>query len=80
MPAKSVSHVVKRPGRKHGDPDVEIQVPQDLVTVAGNALRENDVSFYSRVDPIESQNIDKAADREWVWTVYTEEVTRYRKR
>ncbi|MCI0440321.1 MAG: hypothetical protein L0177_14495, partial [Chloroflexi bacterium] len=33
-----------------------------------------------RVDPIESQNIDKAADREWVWTVYTEEVTRYRKR
>jgi len=27
---------------------------------------------------LESQNIDKAADREWVWTVYTDEVREYR--
>ena len=28
--------------------------------------------------PIETQNIEKAADREWVWTVYSEEVFKYR--
>ena len=75
---KTVSHVVKRPGRKHGRPDVEIPVAEDLVSTPGIPQREVDVSFYSRVEPLESQNIDKAADREWVWTVYTDEVREYR--
>ncbi len=75
---KRVSHVVKRPGRLHGRPDVDIPVAEDLVTVPGIPQREIDVSFYSRVDPIESQNVEKAADREWVWTVYTDEVREYR--
>ena len=77
---KKVSHVVKRPGRLHGFDDVEIPVADDLATVPGIPQREEDVAFYSRVYPIESQNIDKAADREWVWTVYTEEVLKYRER
>ncbi len=77
---KSVSHVVKRPGRKHGDPEVEIPVAEDLATVPGVPVREEDVSFYTRVYPLETQNIDKAADRDWVWTVYTEDVLEYRKR
>ena len=76
---KTVSHVVKRPGRKHGDPDVEIPVAEDLATVPGIPLRADDVAFYSRVYPIETQNIEKAADREWVWTVYSEEMAAYRK-
>ena len=65
-------------GRKHGRPDVEIPVAEDLVSTPGIPQREVDVSFYSRVEPLESQNIDKAADREWVWTVYTDEVREYR--
>lgn len=77
---KAVSHVVKRPGRIHGDADVEIPVAEDLLTQPGNPTIDQDVSFYTRVYPIESQNIDKAADREWVWTVYTDEVLKYRTR
>lgn len=75
---KPVSHVVNRPGRKLGDPDVEIPVAADLTTVPGIPLRENDLSFYSRVYPLETQNIEKAADRAWVWTVYSEEMSAYR--
>lgn len=75
---KSISHFVKRQGRQQGDPDVDIPVAQNLVTVPGIPQREADVSFYSKEDPIESQNIDKAADREWVWTVFTDEVRQYR--
>ena len=80
IPKKTVSHVVKRPGRLHGHPDVEIPVAEDLATVPGIPKRDEDVSFYSRVYPVESQNIEKAADREWVWSVYTEEVLKYRER
>ena len=67
---KSVSHVVTRPGRRHGDADVQIPVAEDLTTVPGSPTREVDVFFYSRVYSLEFQNIDKAADREWVWTVF----------
>jgi ferredoxin len=75
-----ISHVISRPGRKHGDADVTIQVAESLTTVPGIPQKEEDVAFYSRVYPIESQNIDKAADREWVWTVYTEDILKYRTR
>ncbi|MCI0797085.1 MAG: hypothetical protein J4N99_09735 [Chloroflexi bacterium] len=77
---EKVSHVVTRPGRKHGDADVQIPVAEALATVPGIPLKEEDVAFYSRVYPIESQNIEKAADREWVWTVYTEDILKYRTR
>jgi ferredoxin len=76
--AKAVSHVVQRPGRRLGDPDVTIPVAEDLTTVPGIPLNERDLSFYNRVYPEETQNIMKAADREWVWTVYTEELVEYR--
>jgi ferredoxin len=78
MSKKAVSHVVTRPGRKHGDPDVRIPVAEDLTTVPGTRRREDDISFYNRVYPEETQNILKAADREWVWTVYTDEMVNYR--
>jgi NAD-dependent dihydropyrimidine dehydrogenase PreA subunit len=78
--AQIVDHVVTRPGRKHGDADVEIPVAQDLTTVPGIRMRQADVSFYSRVYPEETQNITKAADRRWVWTVYSEETMTYRKK
>jgi len=77
---KTVNHVVTRPGRKHGDGDVQIPVAQDLSTVPGIRQRDADVSFYSRVYPQETQNIEKAADRQWVWSVYSEETLHHRKR
>ncbi len=75
--SKQVSHSVKRPGRVMGDPDVEIPVAEDLATVPGIPLRQVDVSFYSRVEPLESQNVEKGADRDWVWTVYEDDVAEY---
>ncbi len=77
---KRIDHLVKRPGRVHNDPDYDIPVPEDLTSVPGSPQKEEDVAFYSRVYPLESQNIEKAADREWVWTVLTPEVTKYRKK
>ena len=72
--AKAVSHIVKRPGRRRGDSDVEIPVAEDLATVPGIPLREVDVSLYSRVEPLETQTIEKGPDRDWAWTVYSEEM------
>ena len=76
---RPVSHVVKRPGRKPEDPDLEIPVAEDLAGVPGVPLIDADVSFYSRVEPLESQTIEKGADRDWVWTVYSDEMARYKK-
>ncbi len=39
---KAVSHVVRRPGRRLGDPDVVIPVAEDLATVPGAPIREKD--------------------------------------
>ena len=77
--SKPVYNVVKRPGRAPGDADIEIPVAEDLVTVPGVPKRDADVAFYSREYPLQSQNIEKTADRDWVWTVYTDEFTKYRK-
>ena len=46
----------------------------------GIRQRDADVSFYSRTYPQETQNIEKAADRQWVWSVYSEETLKHRKR
>ena len=74
MTLKNVHHVVARSGRTLSHPPVEIPVADDLVTTPGIPLRQQDVDFYSRNYPLESQNIEKAADREWVWTVYSGEM------
>lgn len=77
---KKVHHVVKRPGRIAGDPDVHIPVAEDLATVPGSPVRNKDVTFYSREYPIESQTVEKAADRAWAWTVYIPDLLTYRKK
>ena len=74
---KKIHHVVNRKGSKHGNPDVNIPVAADLTSVPGIPLRESDVSFYSKVAPLESQNKEKSADRDWVYTVYSPEMTKY---
>ena len=78
--AKSVNHVVTRPGRKIGDPEAAIPVAEDLVTVPGSPVIDGDVSYYNREYPIESQTVEKSADRDWGWTVYIKEVYDYRKK
>lgn len=77
---KAVHHVVTRPGLHEGDPDVEIPVAEDLITVPGAPTRDEDVAFYAREYPPETQNIEKAADREWGWSIYTPEVLEYRRK
>ena len=58
MSKKSVSHIVTRSGRKHGDPEVAIPVAEDLQTVPGIPNRERDVSFFSREYPIGNMALD----------------------
>ena len=77
--SKAVSHTVKRPGRTHQDPDVQIPVPEELATGPGSPQKQADVAFYSREYPLEAQAVEKAADREWAWTQYTGEVEEYRR-
>ena len=78
--SKTVHHVVTRPGRVNGDPDSDIPVADDLVTVPGSPTIDGDVSYYSREYPVESQTVEKSADREWGWTQYIKEVYDYRKK
>ena len=59
---KKVNHVVKRPGHKIGDADVEIPIAADLVSVPGSPTREHDVSFIPenillRVKQLKNQQI-----------------------
>ena len=77
---KPVHHVVTRPGRTPTDPDVEIPVAEDLVSVPGSPTIDADVSYYSREYPVESQTVEKSADRDWGWSVYIKEVYDYRKK
>ena len=70
---KRISHVLKRPGLRNGDPSIEIPVAEDLVTEPGIRQTPKDVDFYSRSYPLESQSITNTADSEWAWTVYPEE-------
>lgn len=68
--SKKVSHIVKRPGLRNGDPGYEIPVAEDLAATPGATENPSDVDFYSRKYPLESQNVAYTADRAWVWTVY----------
>ncbi len=76
---KLIHHVVRRPGKNLGDRDIEIPVAEELASTPGIPLREQDVSFYSRVYPLENPDLEKAADIDWEWAVLTEEVADYRK-
>ena len=75
---KKVHHVVRRTGTTLEAPIVEIPVAEDIAGVPGIPQIEKDVAFYSREYPLETQNVEKAADREWSWAVYTPEVFEYR--
>ena len=78
--AKSISHFVTRPGRKHGDGEIRIPVAEDLASVPGVPQKPADVDFYSREYPLETQAIDKSADRQWAWASQAEDLAEFRER
>ena len=77
MVFKKVSHIVNRPGTSLGTRSISIPIAEELVTTPGIPKREVDVSFYARTQPLESQSIEKTADRAWTWSVFSEEVVEY---
>ena len=77
---KAISHIVKRRGKKTGDADVKIAVAEDLATVPGIPVREKDVSYYSKVYPLEAQFVEKSADRQWEPSVRSEELAEFHKK
>ena len=74
-----IGHSVTRPDNGPNYPGITIDVPEELETVPGVVQIPQEVDFYSREYPIETQTIEQSADREWVWTVYTKEVLEDRK-
>ena len=74
-----IGHTVTRPGRKSGDPPVTIDVPEELERTPGIEQIPTDVDYYARDYPLESQNIELTADREWAYSHYTKEDLEHRK-
>ena len=60
-----IGHEVVRPGKRLGDPQVTIPVPEELETVPGIPLNNREVDWYSREYPLETMNIDQRAGRDW---------------
>ena len=75
-----VGHVVTRPGRKLGDPSVEIPVPEELETVPGIPSANREVDFYSREYPLLRNEVEHAADTEWAPAAGTEAMRKYQKK
>ena len=69
-----IGHSVTRPGRRHGDAPVEINVPEELETVPGIVQKPAEVDFYSREYPLEDQQIEYSARSVWIKAVYDTEV------
>ena len=60
-----VGHYETRPGLRPGDPPVEFPVARDLETEPGIPTRTDEVSFYSREEPLESVAVEESASAEW---------------
>lgn len=79
MAKKQIGQVITRPGRLPSDPPITIPIAEDLLSVPGIPVRPNEVDFYSREYPIESQNVERSADRQWAMTILTSEAYSHRK-
>ena len=79
MSTKKIHHVVTRPGKNENDKDVKIKVAEDIASSPGIPTIESDVSFYSREYPQEAHFIENSADRDWLWSQYTDTFTEFRK-
>ncbi|MBI3326291.1 MAG: hypothetical protein HYZ81_06270 [Nitrospinae bacterium] len=79
MAQKKIGQMITRPGRLPSDPPITIPIAEDLLSVPGIPTRPIEVDFYSREYPIETQNIERSADREWAMTILSPEAYAHRK-
>lgn len=67
---KKLGHIVRRPGLKNGDSEIEIPVAADLLSQPGIPTNQHDLDYYATRYPLETQGItNTATDTEWMWTV-----------
>ena len=69
-----IGHEVVRPGKRFGEPEVTIPIPEELATVPGVPINQREVDWYSREYPLESMNITERASRDWANTLRDQHV------
>ena len=67
--ARRVGYHVNRPGRQHGDEDVQIPIAADLKSVPGTPTRDNEITYYTREYPLESVAVEHSASSLWALDV-----------
>ncbi|MCH7713514.1 MAG: hypothetical protein IIC99_07810 [Chloroflexi bacterium] len=60
-----IGHTVTLPSRKPGGPLLSIPVPEELETVPGIPMREEDVDYYTKEYPLDTLNVEERASRDW---------------
>ena len=60
-----IGHYVERPGRRLHDPPINIPVAEELETVPGAPIHQEDVEFYSREYPLETLQISERSAQSW---------------
>ena len=69
-----IGHEVVRPGKKYGEADVTIPIPQELETTPGVPTNQREVDWYAREYPLETMNITERASRDWANTLRDQHV------
>ncbi len=69
-----IGHEVVRPGKRFGESEVTIPIPEELATVPGVPINQREVDWYSREYPLESMNITERASRDWANTLRDQHV------
>ena len=64
-----IGHEVVRPGKRYGEADVTIPIPEELATTPGVPANQREVDWYAREYPLETMNITERASRDWANTI-----------
>ena len=64
-----IGHVVTRPGKRLGDPPINIPVAEELETVPGIPTNQREVDWYAREYPLETVDITERPSLEWSHTM-----------
>ncbi len=60
-----IGHYIERPGRRPGAPSITIPVAEELETLPGIPINQEDVEFYSREYPLVNIKITERAGQNW---------------
>ena len=60
-----IGHTIKYPSYRRGDPDITINVPEELETVPGIPTNPREVDWYAREYPLETLNVVERSNLEW---------------